>query len=76
MQDSGNGLAITNNGEEKDLENLCMEQATKIEQLNQLVIILLITPLTTAIHISEFTFNDNLNFFRLKSTNRKENIIS
>lgn len=49
MQDSRNGLAITNNGEEKDLENLCMEQATKIEQLNQLVIILLITPLTTAI---------------------------
>ncbi|KAG6790219.1 hypothetical protein POTOM_006367 [Populus tomentosa] len=31
------GKAITNNGEEKDLENLCMEQATKIEQLNQLV---------------------------------------
>lgn len=37
VKDSGNGLAITNNGEEKDLENLCMEQATKIEQLNQLV---------------------------------------
>ncbi|KAG5254664.1 kinesin motor family protein [Salix suchowensis] len=36
VQDSGNGLEITNN-REKDLESTCMEQATKIEQLNQLV---------------------------------------
>ncbi|CAK7324552.1 unnamed protein product [Dovyalis caffra] len=35
VKDSGNGLLITNNRE--DLENFCMEQATKIEQLNQLV---------------------------------------
>ncbi|KAJ6775976.1 CENTROMERE PROTEIN E [Salix koriyanagi] len=36
VEDSGNGLEITNN-REKDLESTCMEQATKIEQLNQLV---------------------------------------
>ncbi|KAJ6423763.1 hypothetical protein OIU84_024689 [Salix udensis] len=35
VEDSGNGLEITNN-REKDLESTCMEQATKIEQLNQL----------------------------------------
>ncbi|KAB5521191.1 hypothetical protein DKX38_025510 [Salix brachista] len=36
VEDSGNGLEITYN-REKDLESTCMEQATKIEQLNQLV---------------------------------------
>lgn len=71
-QDAGYDLTEASN-RETELKNVCMEQAAKIEQLNQLVIILL-SPLNTVIPQLRFYLINNLNFCRESRTNTSYNI--